>query len=171
MKPSVLLLAASLLATASCNDTITGLEPPSDPATETFAASLGINLAAMTKTPEGLYVLDQVVGTGSDMVGANTDSVRVTYALYLKGGNLVESNTANFDPEGVIPGFRMGLQGMKVGGKRRIVVPSELGYKGVTQYQLVDGEKRVKIPRQSTLIFDLEVKNIWNPVTTPPPAS
>jgi FKBP-type peptidyl-prolyl cis-trans isomerase FkpA len=168
MKPSVLLLAASLLATASCNDDITGLEPPSDPATETFAASLGIDLAAMTRTPEGLYLVDQVVGTG-EAIAANTDSVRVTYALFLKDGGLVESNTANFTPSGVIPGFRIGLQGMKPGGRRRLVIPSELGYGRVTQYTLVDGEKRVKIPRQSTLIFDLEVRNVWNPAPTPTP--
>ena len=168
MKPSVLLLAASLLATASCNDDITGLEPPSDPATETFAPSLGINIGAMTRTAEGLYYVDQVVGTGA-VVAANTDSVRVTYALYLKDGRLVETNTSNFMPSAVIPGFRLGLQGMKVGGKRRIVVPSALGYGRVTQYELDDdNQKAVKIPRQSTLIFDLELKNAWSTSPTTP---
>ncbi len=171
MKPFVPLLAASLLATASCNDDITGLEPPSDPATETFAPSLGIDIAAMTRTPEGVYYIDEVVGTGTDSIEATTDSARVTYALYLKDGTLVESNTANFVPSGVIAGFRAGFQGMKVGGKRTIVIPSELGYGRVTQYKLEDGEKRVKIPRQSTLIFDLEIRSIWNRPPTPPPAS
>ena len=168
MKPSVLLLAASLVATASCNGDITGLEPPSDPATETFAPSLGINLAAMTKTPEGLYFLDQVEGTGTAVVGTTTDSVRVTYALYLKDGVLKESATSNFIPSAVIPGFRLGLQGMKTGGKRRLVIPSELGYGRQTRYELVDGERRVKIPRQSTLIYDIEVKNVWNTTPTTP---
>lgn len=166
MRP-FLVLALSLLATAGCNDEITGLEPPSDPATETFAASLGIDLATYTRTPEGLYYLDQVIGVG-DTVQEASDSVRVTYALYLKDGRLVEGSTSTFTLAGVIKGFRLGLIGMQVGGRRRIVVPSELGYGRVTQYQLVDGKRSIKIPRQSTLIFDLEVRGAWKTTTTPP---
>jgi len=166
MRP-VLVLALSLLATAACNGDITGLEPPSDPATETFAASLGINLASYTRTPDGVYYLDQVVGTGNT-VEELSDSVRVTYALFLKDGRLVEGSTATFAPAGVIKGFRLGMIGMKVGGKRRIIVPSELAYGRVTQYQLQGGVRTIKIPRQSTLIFDLEVRDVWKTPTTPP---
>ena len=172
MKPSALLLAASLLATAAaCNGDITGLEPPSDPATETFAASLGVNIASMTKTPEGVYYLDQVVGTGPE-VGENTDSLRVTYALYLKDGNLVESATnSKFSLGGVIPGFRIGLMGMKQGGRRRVVIPSELGYGRFTQYEFQDdGDREVKIPRQSTLIFDIEAVAVYNAAPATPPS-
>lgn len=173
MKPSALLLAASLLAAgAACNDDITGLEAASDPATETFAASLGVNIASMTRTSEGVYYLDQVLGTGSE-VTATSDSIRVTYALYLKDGRLVESGTnVKFRPSDVIPGFRIGLTGMKAGGRRKVVIPSELGYGRFTQYTFEDGEiKGVKIPRQSTLIFDLEVIAVYNPAPPTPPAS
>lgn len=163
MKPTALLLFGSLLATSACNDDITGLEPPSDPATETFAASLGIDIPSMSRTADGVYYVDQVVGTG-DEVKEDSDSIRVTYALYLKSGNLVESNSNMkfvMTPGALIPGFRSGLIGMKPGGRRRIVVPSELGYGRFTQYNLEDGS--IKIPRQSTLIFDLEVLAVHNP--------
>lgn len=157
----LLLLTAALALVAACNDDITGLEPPSNPATETFATSLGINIASMAKTPEGVYYLDQVVGTG-ETVTDKTDSLRVSYALYLKDGKLIESGTnQKFTLAGVIPGFKSGLIGMKAGGKRRIVIPSELGYGRFTQYNIEDGS--VKIPRQSTLIFDLEVLAVHNP--------
>ena len=169
MKSSVLLLAASLLATAACNDDITGLEPPSDPATETFAPSLGVNIASMSRTPEGVYYLDKVLGTGAEIT-EDTDSIRVTYALYLKDGKLVESGTnVRFLPDAVIPGFRIGLRGVKQGGKRKLVIPSELGYGRFTQYQITNGQvTSIRIPRQSTLIFDIEVLAVYNP---PPPTT
>ena len=172
MKSSALLLATSLLAAAACNDDITGLEPPSDPATETFAPSLGIDIDAMTRTAEGVYYLDQVVGTG-DSVTAKTDSIRVTYALYLKDGRLVEARSnVLFVLEGVIAGFKIGVTGMKAGGRRRIVIPSELGYGRFTQYEFSGGQViAIKIPRQSTLIFDVEVLAVYNPPPAETPGS
>lgn len=161
MKPQALLLFASLFATAACNDDITGLEPPSDPAKETFAASLGVDISAMTRTPEGVYYLDQVVGTGTEVTD-KTDSVFVTYAGYLKDGKLFDSGTnVKFIPAGLIVGFQKGMIGMKAGGKRKIVIPSELGYGRFTQYNVEDGS--IKIPRQSTLIFDVEALAVHTP--------
>ena len=162
MKRYAVLLLASLLATSACNDDVTGLEPPSDPATETFAPSLGVDIASMSRTPEGVYFEDQVVGTGPQVV-STTDSLRVTYAGYLKDGTLFDSGTnIKFTLLDPIPGFRSGLIGMKQGGKRKIVIPSELGYGRFTQFNL-DGT--IKIPRQSTLIFDIEVLAVYNPAT------
>lgn len=153
-------LLATLVATASCNNEVTGLEPPSDPATETFAASLGVNIAAMTRNAAGVYFLDQVVGTGAEMT-EKADSVFVTYAGYLKDGTLFESGTgARFVPLGLITGFRVGLVGMREGGKRKLVIPSELAYGGRSVRE-PDGS--IKIPRQSTLIFDVELLKVYDP--------
>ena len=163
MKPSALLLAA-LIATAGCNDDITGLEPPSDPTKETFAASLNVDIAAMSKTAEGVFYQDIVVGTGEEVV-AGTDSMRVTYAGYLKDGTLFDSGTnAKFLLESVIPGFRSGLIGMKAGGRRKLVIPSELGYGGTT---IRNPDGTVKIPRQSTLVFDVDMISVYNPAPAP----
>jgi peptidylprolyl isomerase len=159
MKPFALLLFTSL-ATAACNDDVTGLEPPSDPATETFAPALGVDISAMSRTTEGVYFLDQVVGTGTE-VTASTDSLFVTYAGYLKDGKLFDSGTnVKFLPIALIEGFRKGMVGMKAGGKRKLVIPSALAYGGTT-VKNTDGT--TKIPRQSTLIFDVEVLAVHNP--------
>lgn len=154
------LFAAALLSAAACNNEITGLEPPSNPATETFAPALGVDIPSMSQTSSGVYYRDVTVGTGTEII-TTTDSVRVTYALYLKAGNLVESsNNVVFTMAGVIDGFRDGLIGMKVGGRRTIVIPSALGYGNETQRDLAG---RVTIPRQSTLIFDVQLSNVFNP--------
>jgi FKBP-type peptidyl-prolyl cis-trans isomerase len=90
--------------------------------------------------------------------------VNVTYSGYLKDGTLFDSGTNTaFDVAIVIPGLRDGIIGMREGGKRKIVIPSELGYDGRSVRNL-DGS--IKIPRQSTLIFDIEILKVTNPTTT-----
>jgi FKBP-type peptidyl-prolyl cis-trans isomerase FkpA len=154
-------LVVALLA-AACNDKITGLGPPSDPTKETFAASLGVDLSQMSKK-DGVYYKDLVIGTGAEVTDTVV-SVNVTYAAYLKDGKLFDSGTnVSFSPSGVIPGFRSGLLGMKEGGKRKVVIPSSLGYGGQS---IRNTDNTIKIPRQSTLVFDLEVVKVTNPTTT-----
>lgn len=166
MKSHVLLLAsllASLLAAASCNNEVTGLEPPSDPSTETFAASLAVDLSQMTRLDNGVYYRDLVVGTGAE-VADSVESLNVTFAAFLKDGTLIASGTnESFVPALLITGLRSALFGMKVGGRRKVVIPSELGYAGHSQ-RGPDG--KILIPRQSTLIYDVELLNV---VKTPPP--
>jgi FKBP-type peptidyl-prolyl cis-trans isomerase FkpA len=154
-------LVVALLA-AACNDKITGLGPPSDPTKETFAASLGVDLSQMSKK-DGVYYKDLVIGTGAEVTDTVV-SVNVTYAAYLKDGKLFDSGTnVPFSPSGVIPGFRSGLLGMNEGGKRKVVIPSSLGYGGQS---IRNTDNTIKIPRQSTLVFDLEVVKVTNPTTT-----
>ena len=142
--------AIALFTVVACNDDITGLEPPSNPATETFAPSLNVNIAQMTKLPTGTYIQDLTVGTG-DLVVAKTDTVWVNYAGYLKDGKLFDSGTnAKFNPAFLVAGFRDGLVGMKVGGERLMVIPSEQGYGGASQRNQVTN--KIIIPRHSTLV-------------------
>jgi FKBP-type peptidyl-prolyl cis-trans isomerase FkpA len=158
MKRYVLFAAASLLGAVSCNNEVTGLEPPSDPATETFAARLGVDIPSMSKTTTGVYYTDLVVGTGAEVTD-KTDTVTVTYAGYLKDGTLFDngSNVA-LEPKFLVAGFRTGMIGMRVGGKRKLVIPSDQGYGGQTI-----NEGTTKIPRQSTLIFDIELFSLHTP--------
>jgi peptidylprolyl isomerase len=156
-------LVVTLLAAAACNDKVTGLGPPSDPTKETFAASLGVDLTQMSKTKSGVYYKDVVVGTGAEVTDSAT-TVNVTYAGYLKDGKLFDSGTnAAFSPGGVIPGFREGMMGMKEGGKRKLVIPSTLGYGGQS---IRNSDNTIKIPRQSTLVFDVEILKVTNPTKT-----
>ena len=163
MKRYALLLAA-LVATASCNNVVTGLAPSSNPATETFAASLGVDIAAMSRTVDGVYFLEVATGTGPEVI-STTDSLFVTYSGYLKDGTLFDAGTnVLFTLGNVIPGFRSGLFGMKEGGRRKLVIPSDLGYGSRSQRDPATGE--ITIPRQSTLIFDVHVLKVHNPADT-----
>jgi FKBP-type peptidyl-prolyl cis-trans isomerase FkpA len=165
MKRFGIFLGAAL-GFAACNNDITGLEPPSDPATETFAPSLGVNISQMSKTKEGVYYQEVTPGTGLTVTDT-TSTVNVTYAGFLKDGKLFDSGTnVVFDLDLVVAGFRSGVLGMKEGGKRKIVIPSELGYGRAVQKNLQTGE--IIVPRQSTLIYDLEVVKVTNPI---PPSS
>lgn len=157
--------AIALLAAVACNNDITGLEPPSNPATETFAASLGVNVAQMTKLPSGTYIQDLTVGTG-ELVVARTDTVWVTYAGYLKDGKLFDSGTnSKFEPGFLVAGFRDGMLGMKVGGERLLVIPSEQGYGGSSRKNAVTN--KIIIPRQSTLVFRVTLLKLHTAESTP----
>src|SRR5262249_54601872 len=120
------LLLGSLVA-LSCTNEIAGLGPPSNPSNETFASSLGISLAAMKKTASGLYYLDVTIGTGAKIT--KDTSLTLTYAGYLKDGTVFDAgSSAQIDMKGSVDGFREGVTGMAVGGRRKLVIPSELGY-------------------------------------------
>jgi peptidylprolyl isomerase len=159
--PHRVLVFLALVGAVSCNQAITGLEAPSDPATETFAPSLGVNIASMTKLASGVYYADSVVGTGvADTT--NTDSVFVNYTGRLKGGTQFDAGTnIRFVPASLVAGVRLGLIGMKQGGKRKLVIPSALGY-GSGAIKKTDGS--ISIPRQATLVFDIELLKVHNPV-------
>jgi FKBP-type peptidyl-prolyl cis-trans isomerase FkpA len=119
-----------------------------------FAASLNVDLAAMTRTDSGLYWHDLLVGTGATAAIGNT--IRVHYTGWFPDGTVFENSRdegAIEFPLGVglvIPGWDEGLLGMRVGGKRKLVIRPELAY----------GRRgRGKIPPLTTLIFDVEL--LW----------
>lgn len=153
--------AIALLAAIACNNDVTGLEPPSDPATETFASSLNVDLTQMSKLASGTYVQDITTGTGAEVL-AGTDTVWVNYAGHLKDGTLFDSGTnARFVPASLVSGFQAGLIGMKVGGERLMVIPSAQGYGGTSVKNPATG--KVIIPRQSTLIFRVTLNKLHTP--------
>ncbi len=143
-----LLLSCLLFTQLAC-----GAESSGDPAQVTYAPALGVDLTAMEQRPSGLYVLDQVVGTGVEVVTRRY--VEVYYTGWLPDGYQFDSNAGTTSPlkftvgqGSVIAGFDEGMLGMRVGGKRRIIIPSKLGY----------GERSTAgIPANSVLIFDVEL--------------
>ena len=95
------------------------------------------------------------VGTGATAVRG--DVVTVHYILSLNN-NVLESSYQLGSPYtfqtgvgAVIPGFEMGVLGMRVGGRRRIVVPPALGY---------GNQPNGRIPANSTLVFEIELVSI-----------
>jgi FKBP-type peptidyl-prolyl cis-trans isomerase len=129
---------------------------PSDPATETFAPSLNVDLSTMTETVAGLYIKDLTEGTGDPVVKG--DRIGVIYSGYLTNGSLFDSNVGELQlfyvtigTGAVIAGWDLGIPGMKLGGKRQLVFSSELGYGGFAQGS---------IPPNSTLVFTIELRKI-----------
>ncbi len=105
-----------------------------------------------TLTPSGLHYVDLVAGTGPEVPSGAM--VEVHYTGRLTNGKIFENSHDGATPvkmplTGVIDGLREGIHGMKVGGRRKIIVPPQLGY----------GAKGHKgsIPPNSTLVFDVEV--------------
>lgn len=147
----ILLLVAGTLALCSCLDVAQPVDSPTDPSTETFDPSLGVNIAQMTKTALGDYYKDITVGAGAQLSAPTV--VFMTYNGFLKNAAIFgEETDAQVDLTVNVPlGLRDGMLGMRVGGERLIVIPSELGY----------GPNSVGgIPPNSTLVFDVRLDAI-----------
>lgn len=106
---------------------------------------------------EELKIEDLVVGTGIEAVNGKT--VTVNYLGTLTDGTKFDSSydrgapfSFNLGAGEVIKGWDQGVVGMKVGGKRKLTVPSSLGY-GET------GAGEV-IPPNATLIFEVELLKV-----------
>jgi FKBP-type peptidyl-prolyl cis-trans isomerase len=87
----------------------------------------------MNTTPSGLQYEDQVAGTGAEAKKGNT--VDVHYTGTFKDGKKFDSSLDRGRPFSfklgagqVIKGWDEGVAGMKVGGKRKLVIPSDLAY-------------------------------------------
>ena len=149
-----LMLAAAAATSACLGDPEQIISANPDPAMNTYAPALGVDLSKMTKSASGLYTQDLTVGTGD--VAENGDSVQVHYSGWLPNGFLFDSSRNpgrepfefRIGAHRVIPGWEEGVAGMKVGGKRKLVIPANLGY----------GSSGVgPIPPNSVLVFDVEL--------------
>ena len=109
---------------------------------------------------------DLLVGTGEEAVSGRRVGVRYTLWLYDPAkaetkGLLVETNAGATDPfsftlgtNSVIQGWERGVPGMRVGGRRRLVIPPDLAY-GDTRSGV--------IPQSATLVFDIELVSVTTP--------
>lgn len=89
--------------------------------------------AGPSPAPTTLRTVDLVVGTGQTATASNSVSVRYVGADYATGKVFDDTpwkqgTPSTFSLSGVIPGFAQGIVGMKVGGRREIVIPPSLGY-------------------------------------------
>ncbi len=106
-------------------------------------------------TPSGLKFVDLKVGTGATPKKGQT--VIVHYTGWLKDGRKFDSSRDRRDPfrfplgmGRVIKGWDEGVMSMKIGGRRKLTIPPELGYGA-------RGTPGGPIPPNATLIFDVEL--------------
>lgn len=104
-----------------------------------------------------LQIDDQHVGEGAEAIAGRTVSVHYTGTLL--DGSKFDSSLDRGSPFAfvlgggqVIQGWDQGVAGMKVGGKRKLTIPPELGY-GARGFPPV-------IPPHSTLVFEVELLDV-----------
>jgi FKBP-type peptidyl-prolyl cis-trans isomerase len=101
---------------------------------------------------DALQITDEAVGTGTEVKAG--DIVRVNYKLTnAQSGVKYDSSYDRGEPatlslNQVIPAWQQGIPGMKVGGKRRLIVPASLGY---------GAQASGNIPANSDLVFEVEL--------------
>jgi peptidylprolyl isomerase len=156
-KQSAILIAASAAALAGC---ASGPTPQAD-AQPAPAPQASVPTPTPVPAADGelgtLQVTDVVLGTGAEAVSGK--KVTVDYTGRLLTGRKFDSSLDRGQPftftlgaGQVIRGWDQGVAGMKVGGKRTLVIPPHLGY-GASGAGAV-------IPPNATLVFDVELKGV-----------
>jgi FKBP-type peptidyl-prolyl cis-trans isomerase len=123
-----------------------------------------IRMPAPPKTePEPPDMIKEDVAAGTGAEAKEGDLVRVHYTGRLQKNNAQFDSSVGKEPfkftlgKGeVIKGWDQGVVGMKVGGKRKLTIPSRLGYG--------DSGSPPKIPGKATLVFDVELLGIGEEV-------
>ncbi|MEX2180690.1 MAG: FKBP-type peptidyl-prolyl cis-trans isomerase [Gemmatimonadaceae bacterium] len=125
-----------------------------------FDPSLGVDLAASTKTASGVYYRDITVGTGPQVPADSGDTVFVRYTGYLRNAVVFDSNVDAVSPlrfvtgqREVIVGFEEGIYGILEGGQRQIIIPPLLAYGG-------SPPPGSGIPDYSILVFTVTVTRV-----------
>ncbi len=106
---------------------------------------------------------DAVVGTGIEATPGSV--VSILYVGMLEDGTVFDSSANNnnepltftLGTPGIIPGFQIGVNGMREGGERRIQIPAELGYGA---QEVKDVNDKVIVPANSTLVFDIKLVSV-----------
>ena len=161
MRYQTLLLAATLVAASGCSmgssrkpDVST--QVTGEPEMLQYAQQLNVPLARMTRTPSGLLYLDRQVGTGA--VAENGKEVSVGYVGSLADGRVFDQSSPGSPIQfelgqgQVIRGWDEGIAGMKVGGKRLLVIRPSLGYGDVSP--------GAGIPPNATLVFEVTLDGV-----------
>ncbi len=147
------------------------------PGTDDFNAGAGLPVVTY---PDGLKYIDLTTGTGD--VAKNGENITVQYTGWVASTAVMfdSSRQAGRTPftvqigfGNVIAGWDEGIPGMKVGGKRKLIIPSALAYG--TQGQTDQTTGAVIIPPNADLVFEVELLSVApgpspSPSPSPPPS-
>ncbi|MDC0624674.1 FKBP-type peptidyl-prolyl cis-trans isomerase [Alphaproteobacteria bacterium] len=115
---------------------------------------------SQTVMADGLQIINIIEGQGAEII--NHSKIQVHYTGKLQDGTKFDSSYDRGQPfsfqiglREVIEGWEIGLMGMKVGGKRTLIIPPKLAY----------GERGAGdlIPPNATLTFDVEIIDVKDP--------
>lgn len=147
-----------ILLVLACGERNAAVDSPVvDPMMIEYSPELNVQLDEMTRTESGLLYRDIVVGDGPAAEPGRR--VAVHYTGWLPDGSKFDSSrdygqlfVFDLGAGQVIQGWDEGVAGMRVGGRRQLVIPSDLAY----------GERGAGgvIPPNATLVFDVELFEI-----------
>ena len=168
-RPHAALCVAALSAAGACGDGADPVAPePPDIAGVVFAPALGIDLSQMTRLASGIYVRDLVTGEGER--AESQRGARFTFQGWLHDGTPVDQGeypVSQFSPGAFVSpfdgevyylvgsgqtlaGWDLGLDGMRVGGRRQVVIPPRLAYGAA-------GSADGRVPGNAVLVYVFEV--------------
>ena len=153
-----LAILLGLGAACACGEPEPLPPPPAiDPTDLDFAPRLAVDLSSMTRTSSGLYFKDVYLGSGREARRGRT--LTVHYTGWLHDGTRFDSSVERDEPLGLvlgesslIQGWQEGLEGMREGSRRKLVIPPHLAYGPEGS----DG----RIPPQATLVFSVELLDV-----------
>jgi len=131
-KKLLAVLAVSALLLTGCGDKKVSAATDNLPTVTTNQGEAPTIGAPTGNPPTTLVTKDIIVGTGAEALPTSTMTVHYTLMTW-SNGKLIESSwtsgsPATFPLANVIVGWQQGIPGMKVGGRRLLVIPPDLGY-------------------------------------------
>ena len=149
MKPSRALISCALLALLSIAALSAQSKPPAVPAEKLVKSKTGLQYAELRE--------------GKGALAEKGRTVRVLYTGWLKSGKVFDSRLDKNKPiaftiggGSMIKGWEEGVTGMRVGGKRLIIIPPALGY---------GAKPQPGIPANSELTFEVELVGVSKAAT------
>ena len=129
---AIIAVAITSLSACGGKDKVTDTASNGLPAVTANAGEAPTITAPTGTAPTTLQTEDIIVGTGTEVVATSILTVHYTLMTWSEG-KIIESSwtsgqPARFPLSGVIAGWQQGLPGAKVGGRRLLVIPADLGY-------------------------------------------
>ena len=129
---AIVAIALTSLSACGGKDKVTDTASTGLPAVTANAGEAPTITPPTGTAPTTLETKDIIVGTGTEVVASSTLTVQYTLMTW-SDGKIIESSwtggqPATFPLSGVIAGWQQGLPGTKVGGRRLLVIPADLGY-------------------------------------------